>query len=266
MRLPWNSQKYFFMVDIMDNFATLKKLFRGMLYFWLFFYQANLAAAKNPSPSPTEKASLTKPPAKVSDTEAGPSHISANPAAVEATPGSGVAQQYIEKAFGIKNNYGFNFSGAWLGDGDQLLSGGVSDAKHLTGNSLLLVNLTWDPEKTTPWKGALFGAEFLQLNAQNTNGQAGVVQGYNSLPGPPPLTRSELYQLWYRQKLFNDKLIVRVGKLIPTVDFNNVIKPVPIGQGAQFVPSVTGLIYPALINFRFLLDSKDLEVFSQQRT
>ena len=230
----------------MDNFAILKRL-SLVLICWVVICQDSFAVAKNPSPTSTQKTVPT--PAHLNNEHSSASHISANPAAVEATPGSGVAQRYIEKTLGIKNNYGINVSGAWLGDADQLFSGGVHNAKRLTGNSLLLANLTWDPGKITQWKDGLFGAEFLQLNAQNTNGQAGTVQGYNSLPGPPPLTRSELYQLWYRQKLFNDRLIIRVGKLIPTVDFNNVIKPVPIGQGALFVPAITGLIYtPIFIN------------------
>lgn len=50
----------------------------------------------------------------------------------------------------------------------------------------------------------------MQFNGQDANGQAGSVQGYNSLPGPEPLNRSELYQLWYRQTLFEDRLIFRM--------------------------------------------------------
>ena len=33
--------------------------------------------------------------------------------------------------------------------------------------------------------------------------------GYNSLPGAPPLDRTELYELWRRQSLFADTLVVR---------------------------------------------------------
>lgn len=240
----------------MDNHITLKKLLSIVFIYCLFLCHDSLAATKSSNISKKEEKIAVKS-ATSRDSNNGRdelgAHISSNPAAVEDSPSSGRAQRYIEKAFGIKDNYGFNYGGAWLGDVDELLSGGVPHAKRSTGNSLLLANLTWDPEKITRWKGALFGAEFLQLNAQDTNGQAGVVQGYNSLPGPPPLSRGELYQLWYRQKLFNDKLSVRIGKLVPTIDFNNVIRPVPIGQGAQSVPSVTGLIYtPIFINTTML--------------
>jgi porin len=89
----------------------------------------------------------------------------------------------------------------------------------------------------------------LQFDGQPTNQQAGSVQGYNSLPGPPPLDRSELYQLWWRQELFDEKLIIRVGKMVPTADFNDVLRPVLTQDQSLFIPSVSGLIFtPVFVN------------------
>ena len=91
--------------------------------------------------------------------------------------------------------------------------------------------------------------EFLQFNGQDTNGQAGSVAGYNSLPGLPPLNRSELYELWWRQRFFDDKLIVRIGKVVPTYDFNNVVRPLALGDDSLAIPAVSSLIYtPIFIN------------------
>lgn len=83
----------------------------------------------------------------------------------------------------------------------------------------MIVGANLDAEKLSGWKGASFGIQFLQFNGEQTNRQAGSVQGYNSLPGAEPLNRSELYQLWYRQSLFDDKLTFRIGKMIPKFDF-----------------------------------------------
>jgi len=47
----------------------------------------------------------------------------------------------------------------------------------------------------------------MQFNGQPTNEQAGSVQGYISLEGPEPLDRSEFNELWWRQELFDEKLI-----------------------------------------------------------
>lgn len=175
--------------------------------------------------------------------------ISSNPAAVNVGTGSGSVQRYIEKKLGIKDNHGIEFQGAWLGDTNRLFAGGITDAQLTTSNSVLLLNLTIDMERFSNWKGGLFSAQFLQENAQNTNGEAGVVQGYNSLPDVPPFNRSELYSLWYRQELFDKKLYVRIGKTITTLDFNNIIKPAPLNPGDPVIPAVTSLIFtPIFIN------------------
>ena len=139
--------------------------------------------------------------------------------------------------------------GAYLADTNDLFSGGIPNNTKWTSNSLLLLDLSIDTEKFVGWKGGLFGVEFLQFNGQDTNAQAGSIQGYNSLPGPLPLNRSELYELWYRQELLNKKLVVRVGKTVPTFDFNNVSKPVSLTAQQLFIPTVSGLIYtPLFVN------------------
>jgi porin len=190
------------------------------------------------------KTTKTKSPAATKSTiQRAPPAISSNPAAVNVDTGTGVVQNYVEKKLGIKDNHGISVKGAWLGDSNQLFSGGIPDADRNTSNSILLLNLTVDTEKLNKWKGGLFGAQFLQVNTQNTNGQVGSVQGYNSLPGSPPLIRSELYELWFRQAFFEDKLFVRVGKTVTTLDFNNVVKPDALKPGSPTIPSVTSLIY-----------------------
>lgn len=175
--------------------------------------------------------------------------ISSNPAAVNVGTGSGLLQHYIEKKLGIHDNHGIMFQGAWIGDSNKLFSGGIPDAQRTTSNSAALLDLTIEMEKFNGWKGGLFSAQFLQQNAENTNAQAGVIQGYNSLPDVAPFNRSELYALWYRQELFDKRLFVRIGKTITTLDFNNVIKPAPLNPGDPAIPAVTSLIYtPVFIN------------------
>ena len=65
-----------------------------------------------------------------------------------------------------------------------------------------------------------------------------------------PFVRNELYELWYRQALFDDKLIIRIGKSVPTYDFNNVVRPVPVGDDpTAAIPAVTALAYtPIFVN------------------
>jgi porin len=177
--------------------------------------------------------------------------ISANPAATNIMTGSASLQKAIEKYVGITNDHGVRIGGMWIADINELLTGGTSSLNHFSANNLIQLSLSVDGEKMMGWKGSLFDIEGLQFNGQDTNGDAGSVQGYNSLPGAPPLTRTELYQLWYRQKLFDNKFIVRIGKSVPTFDFNNVVKPVPLNENN--IPAVSGLIYtPLFVNATML--------------
>jgi porin len=175
---------------------------------------------------------------------AAPDTISGNPAAVNALPGTGLAGRLLR----LPESSGIRLGGLWLADTNGLLSGGKQPGKW-SWNSALIIGANLDAEKLLAWKGASFGVQFLRFDGQDTNGQAGSVQGYNSLPGRKPLDRSELYQLWYRQALFDDKVIFRIGKIVPTYDFNNVARPVPTHDEALDIPAVTGLLYtPVFVN------------------
>jgi len=174
--------------------------------------------------------------------------ISSNPGATDDFTGTGQVAEWL----GLNPDWGVRLGGIWVGDTNYLISGGNSPGTW-SWNSLFIAGLTVDAEKLVGWKGAEFGVEFLQFNGQATNQQAGSAQGYNSLPGPDPLDRSELYQLWWRQELFDGKLIFRIGKLVPTDDFNNVLRPVPEQDQALAIPAVTGLAFtPVFVNSTLL--------------
>lgn len=173
-----------------------------------------------------------------------PSAITGNPAAENVKPGTGLAGRLIQ----IPEESGVRLGGVWLSDANGLISGGAQPGAW-SFNSALIIGMNLDAEKLLQWNGASFGIQFLQFDGQNSNLQAGSVQGYNSLPGPAPLNRSELYQLWYRQSLFKDRMIFRIGKLVPTYDFNNVTRPVATHDEELAIPAVTGLLYtPVFVN------------------
>src|SRR5579872_5548862 len=90
-------------------------------------------------------------------------NISSNPAAVNITPGTGAAQQYLEKQLGIQNDHGIHFDGAWLGDLNDLFAGGIPNADRWTSNSLLTLDLNADTEKLGAWKGGLLDIQYLQF-------------------------------------------------------------------------------------------------------
>ncbi len=148
----------------------------------------------------------------------------------------------------LKKNLECVWGGLLIEDINYLFCGGL-EPKKWSGNSLFILDLNLDTEKLKWWQGGSFGAEFLQFNGRPTNIEAGSIQGYNSLSCTPPFDRSQLYQLWYRQEFFSKKLIVRVGKSLPSFDFNNVIRPLPLGDKSLDIPATTGLIYtPIFVN------------------
>jgi porin len=149
--------------------------------------------------------------------------LSANPRAASGFFGNGM----LGRALGIKEGSGVAIGGLLILDGNWLMAGGVKP-NSLSGNFLLGLNLSIDTAKAFHIPGGQVGAEFLEFNGSNTNGYAGSVQSYNGLTGSSPLTRQELHQLWWRQKLFRDKLILKLGKLNGTSEFNTVLMPVPV--------------------------------------
>lgn len=179
--------------------------------------------------------------------------ISGNPASVNIFVGTAKAQAYLEKKLAIKNDYGIRIGGMLMADTNDLFSGGIPHGDQWTNNGLFLLDLSVDTEKSIGIKGGLFDVQIMQFNGQNTNQAAGSVQGYNSLPGAPPLNRFQLYQLWYRQELFEKKLIIRLGKTAPTFEFNNVSKPISLDSGHPGIDAITSLIYtPIFVNASLL--------------
>lgn len=164
--------------------------------------------------------------------------ISANPAAVNVVTGTGLLGQTI----GLDKIPGVFLGGLWISNGNYLITGGFKPGRW-SFNSLELFDLIIDFDKLAGIPGAQFGVEALQFNGQPSNEDAGALMGYNGLEDPKPLDRTQLYELWWRQSLFHDKLVIRVGKSVPTYDFNNVSMPVPVEDSSLAIPAVTALLY-----------------------
>jgi porin len=149
---------------------------------------------------------------------------------------------------GFKEDSGIHLGGLWIGNTDFLLSGGAKP-RTSSFNSLGIIDLQLNLDRLWNIPGATFGTSFLQFNGQDSNGRASVLSGYNGLVAAPPFDRTQLYQLWWRQVLFDDHLILRIGKSIPTYSFNNLVSALPIRNLEPFIPAISGLLYtPLFIN------------------
>jgi porin len=180
-------------------------------------------------------------PAKAQDVTQG---IAGNPGAVNVEPGTGALGQFL----GFGPDSGVRLGGVVVSNANSLAAGG-KDPGTASFNNLVVIGGDASLDKLAQIPGATLGVSVLRFDGQRTNQQFGAVTGYNSLPGAPPLDRTELYELWWRQSLFADSVVVRFGKLVPTNDFDNVVRPVPVQDPSLKIPAVSGLLYtPIFVN------------------
>lgn len=180
-------------------------------------------------------------PAKAQDVTQG---IAGNPGAVDVEPGTGALGQFL----GFGPDSGVRLGGVVVSNANSLAAGG-KDPGTASFNNLVVIGGDASLDKLAQIPGATLGVSVLRFDGQRTNQQFGAVTGYNSLPGAPPLDRTELYELWWRQSLFADSVVVRFGKLVPTNDFDNVVRPVPVQDPSLKIPAVSGLLYtPIFVN------------------
>src|SRR5262249_42885934 len=119
--------------------------------------------------------------------------ISGNPAAVNIIAGTGA----LGRALGIGKDSGIRLGGLWLGEASGVPSAGKSRGGGGL-NSLTRADWTLDPETIVGWRGGSLGPVFWQFAGQNTTGRGGAYPGFDSTGAGPPLTRNQLYQLWFR--------------------------------------------------------------------
>ena len=169
-----------------------------------------------------------------------PDAISGNPAAVNIITGSGDLGDWL----GINRN-GFRMGGLHITDVNAQPTGGNNPGQW-AGDTLTILDFSLDAEEAFNWKGGLFGTEFLFYFGDPVNNNAASVMGYNALDSAPPDSRVEIYQLWYRQALLDDKLVLRFGKSVPTYDFNNVARSIPYTEEHLNIPGISGALLTSL--------------------
>lgn len=168
--------------------------------------------------------------------------VSSNPSPSDHI-GTGDLGEKILEVFGLGDvETGLSLEGLWIVDGNQLFSGGIPDTKRWTVNNLAQLELLFDTGKVSDWKGGLFAFQVLQLNGEQTNQNAGLVQGFEGLIQAAPLNRTQFYAWWYRQELLDGDLIFRIGKSTPNSDFNSVNRLFPMND-KRTSPVASGVIY-----------------------
>ncbi len=166
------------------------------------------------------------------------SQIAANPQAAYTF----IGWDQLGHMLGLSDKYGLSLGGYLIPEFNSIASGGVEPGSTFL-NFALGLHASLDTEKAFSIPGGTFGIEFLEFTGGATNEAAGSVQLYTVMDGPAPRNRQELMQLWWRQRLFNDKLIFHIGKINGPGSFGNVQTPVTFGASRFTEGDITNLLF-----------------------
>ena len=100
--------------------------------------------------------------------------------------------------------------------------GGLNDANSTKGYSLFNLSVTVDTEKAGGWKGGTFYGLYQKKTGygiSGPNGNGGAMGDWMGLDGWDWRQMNQLSELWYQQKLFKEKLRLKVGKQDANMDF-----------------------------------------------
>lgn len=101
-------------------------------------------------------------------------------------------------------------------------SGGANDGRTGKGYSLFNLSVTVDTEKAKMWKGGTFYALYQRKTGygiSGANGNDGAMGDWMGLDGWDWRQMNQLSECWYQQKLFDNKIRMKVGKQDANIDF-----------------------------------------------
>jgi len=132
---------------------------------------------------------------------------------------------------------GIQFSATYIGEGLASVSGGVRAGQIYTGR--LDLGTTIDLEKIAGWTGATFHANMFQIHGDGLSG--GYIGNLMLVSGVESLPSTRLYELWIEQKLFGDRLAIRVGQQASDVEFIDSSYDDLFVNSALGWPGITGI-------------------------
>jgi porin len=147
-----------------------------------------------------------------------------------------------------------NLAGGWWGERQRLnetgiavgatltlegfsnLQGGI-DTAHLVGASTFDLNLALDTDKLFHWHGGEFYVDIEDHAFRNpSTALVGDIQIFDKDSASPYL---QVFELWYQQKLFDDKIRIKIGKVDANTEFSVIDNGLPfINSSTQVSPTI----------------------------
>ena len=126
--------------------------------------------------------------------------------------------QHLADPGGVRSRlarYGIQFGVNYIGEVLGNPSGGIKQSTHYDG--VLDVVLEADMEKMIGWKGLTFFANGYQIHGTSISGEnLGSLASVSNIEASPS---TRLFELWFEQKLLDNKLSVRFGQLAADAEF-----------------------------------------------
>jgi porin len=177
--------------------------------------------------------------------------ISGLPTTIVSNPLTHAGQYYsgaLQRALGMNDDSPVKLGGMLLTGGNYLASGGLKP-HSLTGDFGVALSAGVDLEKLAKVPGADMLVTFVDYQGGKTNAFAGSVQGYDGLTPGNYFSRSELYEFRWRQRLFDDKLVVKAGKMSTGTEFTTAfLVPVITPNPNTIDWQIGGLLWAAFGN------------------
>jgi porin len=130
---------------------------------------------------------------------------------------TGISEEadFLTRLHSLSEDKGVTFTGEYTGEILSNLSGGIKEGTIYEG--LLKLTLQLDLKKIVGWEGASIFASALYPHG---NGLSKDYTGdFNILSSIDAHDSVRLFELWFQQKLFGDKMSIRIGQMSADLEF-----------------------------------------------
>ena len=143
---------------------------------------------------------------------------------------------------GLSDESGIRLGGYFVNEFNWIASGGVRP-NDTTDTFALGIHASIDTNKTIGIPGGTFGVEFLKDGGSSPDAAAGSVQQLHHHGRAASSLPRGFYQLWWHQRLFDDRLIFLIGKMNGSGVFGNVQVPVATSDPRLQDHDITNLLF-----------------------
>lgn len=138
--------------------------------------------------------------------------------------------------------HGLTIEGSYTVDWSSVWSGGIN--RRASTRHLLDINATLDLDTAFGWTGATAYADFYASSMRGGSRDAGDWQWFSNIE--TERNGGQLAELWIEQRLFDDSVRVKVGKVDAWMEFGYVVSAnTVLNASAAYSPTIVGMTsYP----------------------